>query len=150
MPHPSSPGVEGLQNLGAHLNRRLHPGRGADGDPARRIIDLIGKRRKVLQIRTASADEALRGINRILRILFRGFDGLPSRLHRPVGKVAHDGREKPPAFFISEHFGRSGNHGGDKRIRRSEVDPDGKAMLMGSGRKSGFGDLKECHDEIFG
>ena len=30
------------------------------------------------------------------------------------------------------------------------TEPDGKAMLMGSGRKSGFGDLKECHDEIFG
>ena len=137
--------LERAQNLRAHLDRRLLPGRGADDDAARAVLDAVGQRRKVLQVRAAPSDEALGRIDRVLGIALGMRERIPARLDFAAGEVPHDGGKKPSALAVDEHLGSRGDHGGDERVRRAEINADGEAMLMRSGGESRLGDLKECH-----
>jgi hypothetical protein len=80
--------------------------------------------------------------------VFRGSTACRSGRVTDIGAairvVAHHRRQQGPPLIVVQADGNATAHRGDQRIGRTEVDTDGELVLVGGGRLTGLGNLKQA------
>ena len=125
--------AQGLENLGAHLHRRLGTRRRADAQHPFGVFDFIRQMLGVLDVGETTADQTLGGGNSVGRVGLGRRKGVRSRHDASVSEVAdHGGKELSPCF-VGDHFGACADHARHERIGRAEVDPHGQTVFVRGG-----------------
>ena len=133
------------EDLGRHLDRRLHAVARLDAQHAGRVDEAVRQLVVPDHVRETAPHEALDRDDGVLGILALSVDRRMADLPAAAVEVAHRRRQNHASGLIGQAFGHAVTHRGDERMRRAEVDADGDAAVVGVRRLAGLGNLQQRH-----
>ena len=142
------------QDLGRHLDGRLHAGHGVHTHHAGLIDKLVGQLAGIGQIGQATTHEALDrhdGVQRVFSLHGQGLVAdLTAGLALRIQQVTHGRGQDHAAIIVGQAFGHPMAHGGHERVGGAQVDAHGHAAVVRIGRLPRFRNLQQGHsDTIF-